>query len=209
MKTTLLKYFPDLNENQLNSFTQLLEIFPEWNNKVNCISRKDIENLFVNHILHSLSIAKVFNFADNTTIADIGTGGGFPGIPLAIMFPEVKFDLVDSIGKKITVVKDISEQLGLKNVTAINTRAELLPCKYDFVVSRAVTSFPEFYKIVKDIIKTDSTDGKHGVIYLKGGDFSNEISGFNNIQLFEISNIFDFEYFETKKIIYLPIIKKK
>ncbi len=209
MKDILLKYFPQLQENQLNQFKQLSEIFPEWNNKVNCVSRKDIDNLFVNHILHSLSISAFFDFPTNITIADIGTGGGFPGIPLAILRPDIKFDLVDSIGKKILVVKDISEQLELKNVSAINTRAQLLPQKYDFVVSRAVTSFPDFYIMVKNIIKLETNHNKQGILYLKGGDFEDEIKGFSNYQVWNISEVFDYEHFETKKIIYLPVLKKK
>lgn len=209
MNDILLKYFPQLKENQLYQYAQLSEIFPEWNNKVNCVSRKDIENLFVNHILHSLTISKLFVFPDGINIADIGTGGGFPGIPLAIMHPQIHFDLVDSIGKKILVVKDISERLGLENVTAINTRAEQLPKKYDFVVSRAVTAFPDFYAMVKNIIKTETEHNRQGILYLKGGDFENEISGFGNIQLWKISEHFDYEHFETKKLIYLPVHKKK
>ncbi len=209
MNDILLKYFPQLKENQLQQFAQLAEIFPEWNNKVNCVSRKDIENLFVNHILHSLSISKFFNFPSGVNIADIGTGGGFPGIPLAILHPENNFDLVDSIGKKILVVKDIAERLNLHNVTAINSRAEQLNCKYDFVVSRAVTAFPDFYLLVKNIIKAETEHCKQGILYLKGGDFENEISGFSNIHVWNISESFDYEHFETKKIIYLPVLKKK
>jgi 16S rRNA (guanine527-N7)-methyltransferase len=208
MKERLKEYFPDLSENQLNQYLQLAEIFPEWNSKVNCVSRKDIDNLFVNHILHSLSIAKYFKFPAGTKVADIGTGGGFPGIPLAIMFPNVKFDLVDSIGKKIMVVKDISERLELQNVEAINLRAEQLPDEYDFIVSRAVTAFPQFVSMVKSKIKYPTEHSMQGVIYLKGGEFENEIAGFCNTTIFDISEVFDYEYFTTKKIIYLPIIKK-
>jgi 16S rRNA (guanine527-N7)-methyltransferase len=209
MNDILLKYFPQLKENQLQQFAQLMVIFPEWNNKVNCVSRKDIENLFVHHILHSLSISKFFSFPAGVNIADIGTGGGFPGIPLAILHPENNFDLVDSIGKKILVVKDIAEKLNLNNVTAINSRAEQLNCKYDFVVSRAVTAFPDFYILVKNIIKTETEHDKQGILYLKGGDFENEISGFSNIYVWNISESIDYEHFETKKIIYLPVHKKK
>lgn len=208
MKDRLLSIFPELSVNQLNQYDQLAKIFPEWNSKVNCISRKDIDNLFVNHILHSLSIAKFFRFPAGTIVADIGTGGGFPGIPLAIMFPDVQFDLVDSIGKKIVVVKDIAEKLGLTNVEAINMRAEQLPKEYDFIISRAVTAFPEFVSMVKSKIKYPTEHKLQGIIYLKGGEFDNEIAGFANITVFNISEVFDFEHFETKKIIYLPIIKK-
>lgn len=209
MKDILLKHFPDLSEQQLNQYALLETIFPEWNNKVNCVSRKDIDNLFINHILHSLSIAVKFKFEESQNIADIGTGGGFPGIPLAIMFPQANFDLVDSIGKKIKVVQDIVEQLGLKNANAINARAESLPQKYDFVISRAVTSFPEFYSIVKRIILAQTKHNQQGIIYLKGGDFENELKAFNNYALYDIHEFFDYEYFETKKIIYLHVNKKK
>ena len=208
MKSVLLEHFPNLTKAQLDQYHKLAEIFPIWNEKINCISRKDIENLFINHILHSLSIAKIFQFSKGTSISDIGTGGGFPGIPLAIMFPDAKFDLVDSIGKKITVVKNLIEALNLQNVSAINARAETLPCNYDVVISRAVTSFPEFYKMVKPILKNNSEVNPNGIIYLKGGDFQNEISGFNKIQIYNITDYLKFDYFETKKIIYLPINKK-
>lgn len=209
MKNILLNYFPNLSEHQLNQYALLEKIFPEWNNKVNCISRKDIDNLFINHILHSLSIAIKFKFDKSHHIADIGTGGGFPGIPLAIMFPQTNFDLVDSIGKKIKVVEDIVEQLGLKNVKPINARAESLPPKYDFIISRAVTSFPEFYAMVKSIILTQTNHNQQGIIYLKGGDFENELKPFNNFELYNIHEFFDYEYFQTKKIIYLQVNKKK
>lgn len=208
MKSVLLEHFPNLTKAQLDQYHKLAEIFPIWNEKINCISRKDIENLFINHILHSLSIAKIFQFSKGTSISDIGTGGGFPGIPLAIMFPDVKFDLVDSIGKKITVVKNLIEILNLQNASAINARAETLPCTYDVVISRAVKSFPEFYKMVKPILKNNSEVEPNGIIYLKGGDFQNEISGFNKIQIYNITDYLKFDYFETKKIIYLPINKK-
>ncbi|HNQ69202.1 MAG TPA: 16S rRNA (guanine(527)-N(7))-methyltransferase RsmG [Bacteroidales bacterium] len=208
MKSILLEHFPDLSNVQLDQYKKFAEIFPLWNQRINCISRKDIDNLFINHILHSLSIAKVFNFSKETTIADIGTGGGFPGIPLAIMFPDVNFDLVDSIGKKTTVVKNISEELNLNNIKAINTRAETLDCKYNVIISRAVTSFPEFYKMVKHILLNKPEFEPNGIIYLKGGDFQNEISGFSKIQIFNIIDYLKFDYFETKKIIYLPINKK-
>jgi len=208
MKSVLLEHFPNLSEVQLNQLFTFAQIFPEWNDKINCISRKDIENLFVNHILHSLSIAKLFYFPEGTVIADIGTGGGFPGIPLAIMFPDAEFDLVDSIGKKIIVVKSIIEKLKLNNVSAKCSRAESLPEKYDVVVSRAVTSFPKFYQLVHHIIRKNAKSDINGIIYLKGGDFSNEISKFKKIQVYNIIEHMKYDYFETKKIIYLPINKK-
>ena len=209
MQEVLLKYFPQINQTQLKQFEQLEIIFPEWNNKINCISRKDIDNLFVNHILHSLSIAVKFNFDKTHSIADLCTGGGFPGIPLAIMFPQTKFDLIDSIAKKISVVSAIKEQLDLQNITAINARAETLMPKYDFVVSRAVTAFPKFYNIAKNIILSKTEHNKQGIIYLKGGNFDEELKNFKNFQIYNISELFDYEYFETKKIIYLPISQKK
>ncbi|MDD3685451.1 MAG: 16S rRNA (guanine(527)-N(7))-methyltransferase RsmG [Bacteroidales bacterium] len=209
MEQILLQHFPDLSENQINQFKTLASIFPEWNNKVNCVSRKDIDNLFTNHILHSLSIAKKFEFNKKHCVADIGTGGGFPGIPLAIMFPHTQFDLVDSIGKKIMVVKEIAKDLKLENVNGINARAESLPEKYDFVVSRAVTSFYDFFMLVRNIILKKTEHNSQGIIYLKGGDFENELKSFNNFQIYDIQEFFDYEYFETKKIIYLPVNKKK
>lgn len=209
MEQILLQHFPELSENQLNQFKTLASIFPEWNNKVNCVSRKDIDNLFINHILHSLSIAKKFKFDKTHCVADIGTGGGFPGIPLAIMFPQTKFDLVDSIGKKIMVVKEIATELKLENVNGVNARAESLPEKYDFVVSRAVTSFHDFFMLVRNIILKKTEHNTQGIIYLKGGDFENELKSFNNFQIYNIQEFFDYEYFETKKIIYLPVNKKK
>ncbi|MDR2010275.1 MAG: 16S rRNA (guanine(527)-N(7))-methyltransferase RsmG [Bacteroidales bacterium] len=204
MEKYLSEYFPDLSKKQIEQYIHLADIFPEWNTKINLISRKDINNIFEHHILHSLAIAKVTGFYKNTNIIDIGTGGGFPGIPLAIMFPDAKFDLVDSIGKKISVVSEIAKELNLENVTAINSRAELLPAKYDFVISRAVTSFPEFVKISKDLFRKKTEINKQGIIYLKGGDFNEELKDFKDILLYNISDFFEEEFFITKKIIYLP-----
>ena len=209
MRQELIDLFPELSDLQLNQYEKLLEIFPVWNDKVNCVSRKDISNLFVNHVLHSLSIAMFFRFPPNSRVADVGTGGGFPGIPLAIMFPEIKFDLIDSIGKKVNVVSNIANELGLTNITAIKSRAELLPCHYDFVVSRAVTAFPSFVQIVRGMILGENSDGKQGILYLKGGDFDDELKGFSNYSIYNIRERLDYEYFDTKKIIYLPISKKK
>jgi len=209
MKSVLLEHFPDLTDVQISQYQRFSELFTSWNEKINCISRKDINNLFVNHILHSLSIAKIFNFTDNTMIADIGTGGGFPGIPLAIMFPEVKFDLIDSIGKKINVVKNISEELCLKNITPINTRAETLKCKYDFVVSRAVTSFPKFYQMTKHLILIKQKNSGQGIIYLKGGDFENEISGFKHISIYYINEYLNYDYFKTNSVLNKLLIASK
>ncbi|MCK9256419.1 MAG: 16S rRNA (guanine(527)-N(7))-methyltransferase RsmG [Bacteroidales bacterium] len=208
MQEVLLKYFPKLNPTQLEQFKNLEKVFPEWNNKINCISRKDIDNLFIHHILHSLSIALKFEFDETHTIADIGTGGGFPGLPLAIMFPKAKFDLVDSIAKKITVVSAMKNELNLQNVNAINSRAEILKPKYDFVISRAVTAFPNFYNLVKNIILSKTKHNKQGIIYLKGGNFDEELKEFKNFKIFNIYELMNYQHFETKKMIYLPVNKK-
>jgi 16S rRNA (guanine527-N7)-methyltransferase len=207
MDSDIREYFPGITKKQIDQFRILLKVFPEWNAKLNLISRNDIEHLFERHILHSLAIAKVFSFAKNTKIIDIGTGGGFPGIPLAILFPEVKFDLVDSIGKKIVAVKAISEELKLTNVNAIQTRAENLPPVYDFIVSRAVTAFPKFVEFSNGLIRKKNDKIRRGIIYLKGGDFAEELKPFAKAEVFKITDFFDSEFFETKKIIFLPLKK--
>lgn len=201
------KYFPDLTEEQHEQFHLLKELYKDWNSKINVISRKDIDELYERHVLHSLAIAKVIKFKSNTNILDIGTGGGFPGIPLAIIFPKCNFHLVDSIGKKITVVKEISKSINLININAEQARAETLTNKYDFIVSRAVTSFPVFYDWVKNKINANSkNDLKNGILYLKGGDLSSELKNFKTqIKSYDISVFFTESFFETKKIIYLPI----
>jgi 16S rRNA (guanine527-N7)-methyltransferase len=204
MSQKLKSVFPSITQKQLEQFDKFEKLFIDWNSKINLVSRKDTDHLLVRHILHSLSIAKVFSFDNGTNIIDIGTGGGFPGIPLAIMFPDVKFDLVDSIGKKIMVVEDIADKLNLTNVKAIKSRAENMPAKYDFVISRAVTAFPDFVKITENLFRKPNSKSPKGIIYLKGGDFSDEIKGFSACKLYNISDIFDDEFFETKKIIFLP-----
>ncbi|SFI65076.1 16S rRNA m(7)G-527 methyltransferase [Kaistella treverensis] len=197
------KYFPDLSEKQKNQFAQLEELYAEWNEKINVISRKDMDSLYEKHILHSLGIAKVMEFVPGTRVLDIGTGGGFPGIPLAILFPEVQFTLVDSIGKKITVVKEVSEGIGLQNVTAIHTRAEELKEKFHFVVSRAVTQMPVFLTWLKGKFEKQNLNAKpNGVLYLKGGDLSEELAGLKT-EIFPLENYFESEFFETKKVVYL------
>lgn len=197
------KYFPNLTEEQKNQFAKLEELYQEWNEKINVISRKDMESLYEKHILHSLGIAKVMEFAPNTKVLDIGTGGGFPGIPLAILFPEVQFTLVDSIGKKITVVKEVSAGIGLKNVTAIHGRAESLKEKFHFVVSRAVTQMPVFLRWLKGKFEKEQFNPKHnGVLYLKGGDLAEELAGLK-CEIFSLQNFFESEFFETKKVVYL------
>ncbi|MFC2152883.1 16S rRNA (guanine(527)-N(7))-methyltransferase RsmG [Bacteroidota bacterium] len=201
------KYFPDLTEKQENQFLLLQGLYKEWNNKINVISRKDINQLYERHVLHSLAIAKVIHFKKNTNILDVGTGGGFPGLPLAILFPECSFHLVDSIGKKITVVQEVSKALNLNNLTSEQIRAEKIKEKYDFIVSRAVTAFPAFYNWVRLKIKKDSQNSlKNGILYLKGGNLEEELKHFKlRITTFNISDFFAEPFFETKKIIYLPI----
>ena len=200
------KYFPDLNAQQADQFMKLQDLYAMWNERINVISRKDIEQLYERHVLHSLSIACFMQFIKGTSILDVGTGGGFPGIPLAILFPEVEFTLADSIGKKITVVKEVSEALGLRNVVAIHSRAEDLKDKYDFVVSRAVTEFPKFVDWVKNCVSKKSKNNlANGIIYIKGGDFESELVKFSKAKVYNISERFEEPFFETKKIIYLPI----
>ncbi len=198
------KYFPLLDTTQERQFSKLIEILPGLNQQVNVISRKDIDHLEERHILHSLAIAKKFPFAPGQSVIDVGTGGGFPGIPLAILFPESSFFLVDSIGKKINMVKEISASLDLKNVSALNQRAETLDKKADFVVSRAVTAFPKLYQWTSPLIKRSRGEQKRGLIALKGGDLETELSSFQNrVQLFPISQWFEESFFSTKTIVYI------
>jgi len=201
--TLLLKYFPELTETQIQQFDKLEELYHEWNEKINVISRKDMESLYEKHILHSLGIAKVMEFAPGTKVLDIGTGGGFPGIPLAILFPETQFTLIDSIGKKISVVQAVAEGTGLKNVTAIHGRAEKVKEKFHFVVSRAVTQMPEFLKWLKGKFEKEQFNSRHnGILYLKGGDLAEELAGLR-CEIFLLKNYFDEEFFDTKKVVYV------
>lgn len=202
----ILKYFPDLSEKQTEQFSKLKDLYFEWNEKINVISRKDIDELYVNHVLHSLAIAKVIQFKPGAEILDVGTGGGFPGIPLAILFPQVNFHLVDSIQKKILVVSEVAMALDLKNVKAEAQRAEKLKSKYDFIVSRAVTQMPKFVGWVKNKIKKENMHSfANGILYLKGGDLSEELKEFKNAQIFPVSDYFSEEFFDTKKVVYFPL----
>lgn len=209
MREKLLKYFPDLSQQQLDQYELLAKEFLSWNEKINLISRKDTENLFEHHILHSLAIAKVCKFKPQCEVMDIGTGGGFPGLPLAIMFPETKFYLVDSIGKKIKVVQALVEALGLNNVKAEQIRAENVNQQFDFIVSRAVTYLPDFMQWTKGkISKIQYHDLANGVLYLKGGDLTEELSTIKNkIKIYDIDNYFEEEFFETKKVIHVKCVK--
>ncbi|MFK8283121.1 16S rRNA (guanine(527)-N(7))-methyltransferase RsmG [Capnocytophaga cynodegmi] len=198
------KYFNNLTEKQISQFEKLKPVYEQWNAKINVISRKDMDSFYERHVLHSLAIAKIVSFLADSEVLDVGTGGGFPGVPLAILFPQTKFTLVDSIGKKIKVVEEVCKELDIKNVTAINSRVEQIDKKFDFIVSRAVTQMPEFVKWVRGKIKKSSKHSlDNGILYLKGGDLTEELASFKNIQLYEISNFFSEEFFETKKVVYL------
>ncbi|MCQ2229585.1 MAG: 16S rRNA (guanine(527)-N(7))-methyltransferase RsmG [Bacteroidales bacterium] len=201
------KYFPHLSSEQKEKFAALPALYEDWNSKINVISRKDIEQIEERHILHSLAIAKYTSFTDGTKIIDVGTGGGFPGIPLAIMFPNANFLLIDSIGKKIKVVEGVAQSLGLANVRAMQTRSEQVKEKFDFIVSRAVTAFPDFVKMTKHLVSKDNKNAcANGIIYLKGGDFEGEIARFGNSAItIDLTNYFSEEFFETKKIIHLAM----
>lgn len=202
----IIKQFPNLTENQQQQFQKLESLYHDWNTKINVISRKDIDELYTKHVLHSLAIAKVQSFEPGTSILDVGTGGGFPGIPLAILFPESYFYLIDVIAKKIKVVQAVAEALGLKNVKAEQMRAENVKEDFDFIVSRAVTNMPDFYAWVKDKIKKQQKhELKNGILYLKGGDLTDELALFPKATEYAISNFFSDEFFETKKVVHLPL----
>ena len=200
----ILKYFPYLSEKQIKQFSQLQDLYNEWNAQINVISRRDLENLYLKHVLHSLAIAKVVQFADGTSVLDVGTGGGFPGIPLAILFPKVEFLLVDSIGKKIKVVNEVANSIGLKNLRAEHKRVEQVNGQFDFVVSRAVTRMKVFQQWVRKRISTKQNNTIfNGILYLKGGDLKEELKGIKNVDVYDISNLFDEEFFETKKVVHI------
>ncbi len=200
------KYFPNLSDVQLKQFEALQGLYEDWNSKINVISRKDIESLYLHHVLHSLSIAKLVTFKEGSKILDIGTGGGFPGVPLAILFPEVKFHLVDSINKKLKVVNGVAESLGLENIRTTHARAESIKGQYDFIISRAVTTMPDFVGWVKNRVAKKSVHPiKNGILYLKGGDLTEELKTYTKASLYDLSDYFEAPFFETKKIVHLPL----
>ncbi|RTL13620.1 MAG: 16S rRNA (guanine(527)-N(7))-methyltransferase RsmG [Flavobacteriaceae bacterium] len=206
----ILKQFPDLSENQILQFQKLQSLYEDWNAKINVISRKDIDELYTRHVLHSLGIAKIIEFRPGSKIMDVGTGGGFPGIPLAILFPEVDFYLIDVIAKKIKVVNEVAAGLGLKNVKAEQKRAELVKQEFDFIVSRAVTNMPDFVKWVDDkVAKKQNHELVNGILYLKGGDLTEELKDFPKATQYNLSDFFSDEFFETKKVVHLPLKYKK
>ena len=203
-------YFNGLSDVQLHQFEQLEALYKEWNAQINVVSRKDIDELYLRHVLHSLGIAKVLSFKPGAHILDVGTGGGFPGIPLAILFPECKFHLVDSIAKKLKVIDEVVEGLGLTNVKTTHSRVEEITGTYDFIVSRAVAAMPTFVRWVKGkIAKKQQHELKNGILYLKGGDLTDELSDFPKATIYNLSDYFTEDFFETKKVVHLPLKYKK
>jgi len=201
----IFKYFTTLTPTQKEHFQGLEALYKDWNQKINVVSRKDIDELYLRHVLHSLGIAKIQEFKNGSEILDVGTGGGFPGIPLAILFPEVQFTLVDAIGKKIKVVQEVVDGLQLDNVTAVHTRVEDLDGQFDFIVSRAVATMHTFVHWTKGKVKKESVhERKNGILYLKGGDLSEELQDYNSVQIFNLKEHFEEDFFETKKVVYLP-----
>jgi 16S rRNA (guanine527-N7)-methyltransferase len=206
----LLKYFPDLTDHQISQFKQLKRLYKDWNLKINVVSRKDIDELYLRHVLHSLGIAKVQEFKAGSKILDVGTGGGFPGIPLAILFPDVQFHLVDSIAKKIKVVDEVVEGLNLQNVKTTNGRVETIKDEYDFIISRAVAQMETFVRWVRySVVKKSNHDLKNGILYLKGGDLTEELSLFKNAKIYPLIDYFKEDFFQTKSVVHLPLKYKK
>ncbi|MBD0832437.1 16S rRNA (guanine(527)-N(7))-methyltransferase RsmG [Aestuariibaculum sediminum] len=202
----ILKYFPNLTQDQIDKFKLLESLYQDWNLKINVVSRKDIDELYLRHVLHSLGIAKVIGFKDGSKIMDVGTGGGFPGIPLAILYPECSFHLVDSIAKKLKVVNEVVEGLGLTNVKTTHSRVEEIDETYDFIVSRAVAAMPTFVHWIKGkIAKTQNHNLKNGILYLKGGDLTDELQDYKTATIYNLSDYYAEDFFETKKVVHLPI----
>jgi 16S rRNA (guanine527-N7)-methyltransferase len=202
----ILKYFPNLTDDQIHKFKELESLYQDWNLKINVVSRKDIDELYLRHVLHSLGIAKVIQFKDGTKLLDVGTGGGFPGIPLAILFPECSFHLVDSIAKKLKVVDEVVEGLSLTNVKTTHSRVEDINGNYDFIVSRAVASMPTFVHWVKGkIAKQQNHELKNGILYLKGGDLTEELKDYRTTTIYNLSDYFSEDFYETKKVVHLPL----
>ncbi|MDN3596753.1 16S rRNA (guanine(527)-N(7))-methyltransferase RsmG [Zunongwangia endophytica] len=200
------KYFDGLSPQQIAHFEQLEDLYKDWNLKINVVSRKDIDELYLRHVLHSLGIAKVQKFNPNSNILDVGTGGGFPGIPMAILFPETNFHLVDSIGKKMKVVEEVAAGLGLQNVKTTNDRVENVDGHYDFIISRAVAAMPTFVRWTKGkIAKKNNHDLKNGILYLKGGDLSEELNDYQTAKIYNLTDYFEEDFFETKKVVHLPL----
>ena len=200
----LLNYFSELTPTQVAQYTQAVSLYKEWNARINVISRKDMEHFVIHHLLHSLGIAKIHPLSAGQKVLDVGTGGGFPGIPLAILYPEVSFHLVDSIGKKIKVVEEVASALSLSNVTYQQARVETLAGQYDYIVSRAVTQMADFYKLTKHLLKPVTHKGdKRGILYLKGGDLTEELAAFPSATVYNLSEVFEEDFFETKKVVYL------
>lgn len=202
----ILKYFTDLTADQISKFEKLESLYKDWNLKINVVSRKDIDELYLRHVLHSLAIAKVMRFKDGSKIMDVGTGGGFPGIPLAILHPECSFHLVDSIAKKLKVVNEVVEGLELTNVKTTHCRVEEIDDTYDFIVSRAVAAMPTFVHWIKGkIAKKQNHELKNGILYLKGGDLSEELKDYKTASIYDLNNFYTEDFFETKKVVHLPI----
>lgn len=202
----ILKYFPNLTEDQIAKFKKLDELYQDWNLKINVVSRKDIDELYLRHVLHSLGIAKVIDFKDGSKILDVGTGGGFPGIPLAILYPECSFHLVDSIAKKLKVVDEVVAGLGLTNVKTTHSRVEEINGTFDFIVSRAVAIMPTFTHWVKGKISKDQNNElKNGILYLKGGDLTEELKDYKTATIYNLSDYYSEDFYDTKKVVHLPL----
>ncbi len=200
------KYFSNLSDTQKEQFSKIFDLYSDWNAKINVVSRKDIDELYLRHVLHSLGIAKVLQFKDGTNIMDVGTGGGFPGIPLAILYPECHFHLVDSVNKKLKVINAVAEGLGLTNIKTSHKRAEDIDERFDFIVSRAVTAMPSFVGWVKNKVnKKSKNELKNGILYLKGGDLTEELKDFPKATIYNLTDFFEEDFFETKKLVHLPL----